>query len=223
MSGVVWYNNLLKGVLNNNEYVGIGLEVGAQDMKIYNNTIMSQWPTAGYAFGGTVGGTMEDNYACLITPSHARSAYFGDSNGKSTTTYRRNRTDGSCPPGLPSLAIALGPVTSTGGTLTAAATVTTVEYGMQGVVFAVDGHYVSAVMGAGPYDLKYGAGALSSGPHTVTATVVDAVGVLAVSAKQSVTTTSNVGPSGPIGPNVDPSRQDFDIAGNANDPVNGRP
>ena len=26
-----WYNNLLKGVLNNNEYVGIGLEVGAQD------------------------------------------------------------------------------------------------------------------------------------------------------------------------------------------------
>ena len=119
MSGVVWYNNLLKGVLNNNEYVGIGLEVGAEDMKIYNNTIMSQWPTAGYAFGGTVGGTMEDNYACLITPSRARSAYFGDSNGKSTTTYRRNRTDGSCPAGLPSLAISLGPVTNTGGTLTA--------------------------------------------------------------------------------------------------------
>jgi hypothetical protein len=223
MSGVVWYNNLLKGVLNNNEYVGIGLEVGAQDMKIYNNTIMSQWPTAGYAFGGTVGGTMEDNYACLITPSRARTAYFGDSNGKSSTTYRRNRTDGSCPPGLPSLAISLGPVTNTGGTLTAAATVTTVEYGMQGVVFAVDGHYVSAVMGSGPYNLKYGAGALSSGSHSVTATVVDAVGVLAVSAKQSVTTTGNVGPSGPIGPNVDPSRQDFDIAGNANDPVNGRP
>ena len=102
------------------------------------------------------------------------------------------------PAGLPSLAISLGPVTNTGGTLTATATVTTVEYGMQGVVFAVDGHYVSAVMGAGPYKLKYGAGALSSGAHTVTATVVDAVGVLAVSGKQSVSTTSKVGPSGPI-------------------------
>ncbi len=52
MGRVVWYNNLFKGVVNNNEYVGIGIEVGARDMKIYNNTVMSQWPTAGYAFGG---------------------------------------------------------------------------------------------------------------------------------------------------------------------------
>jgi len=64
---------------------------------------------------------------------------------------------------------------------------------------------------------------MNSGAHSVTATVVDAVGVLAVSAKQSVTTAGNIGPSGPIGPNVDPSRQDFDVAGNANDPINGRP
>jgi len=48
---VIWHNNLLKGVLNNSEYVGIGIEVGAHEMKIYNNTTMSQWPTEGYAFG----------------------------------------------------------------------------------------------------------------------------------------------------------------------------
>jgi hypothetical protein len=52
MSRVVWYNNLLKGVVNNNEDAGIGIEVGARDMRIYHNTVMSQWPTAGYAFGG---------------------------------------------------------------------------------------------------------------------------------------------------------------------------
>jgi hypothetical protein len=40
MSGVVWYNNLLKGVVNNSQSVGIGLEVGAENMNIYNNTIM---------------------------------------------------------------------------------------------------------------------------------------------------------------------------------------
>jgi hypothetical protein len=51
--------------------------------------------------------------------------------------------------------------------------------------------------------------------------VVDAVGVLALSGRQSVSTTAGVGPKGPIGPNVDPSSQDFDIAGNANDPING--
>jgi hypothetical protein len=94
---------------------------------------------------------------------------------------------------------------------------------MQGVVFAIDGHYVSAVMGGGPYKLNFGAGGLPSGAHTVTATVVDAVGVLAVSGKQSVSTTGKVGPSGPLAPNVDPAKQDFDIAGNANDPINGRP
>jgi hypothetical protein len=125
------------------------------------------------------------------------------------------------PPGLASLAVSLGAVTNASGTLTATATVTTVEYGMQGVVFAIDGHYVSAVMGGGPYVLKYGAAGLSSGSHAVTATVVDAVGVLALSGKQSVSTTAGVGPTGPIGPNVDPSSQDFDIAGNANDPING--
>ena len=222
MSGVVWYNNLLKGVVNNNQYVGIGIEVGAQNMNIYNNTIMSQWPTAGYAFVGTKGGYMKDNYACIITPSWAKNAYFGDSNGPSTTTYRNNKVAGPCPRGLPSLAISLGPVMNTGGVLTATATVTTVEYGMQGVVFAIDGHYVSAVMGAGPYNLNYGAGGLSSGTHSVTATVVDAVGVLAVSGKQSVSTTSSTGPTGPIAPDIDPSHQDFDIAGNADDPINGR-
>ena len=77
-------------------------------------------------------------------------------------------------------------------------------------------------MGAGPYELNYGAADLSTGAHTVTATVVDAVGVLAVSGKQSVLTTGKVGPSGPIRPNVDPSQQDFDIAGNAGDPINKR-
>jgi hypothetical protein len=222
MSGVVWYNNLLKGVVNNNENVGIGIEVGARDMKIYNNTVMSQWPTAGYAFGGTYGGSMQNNYACLITPSRARSAYFGDSNGKSTTAYQGNRIGGNCAPGLRSLAISLGPVTNTGGILTATATAETVEYGTQGVVFAVDGRYVSAVLGAGPYILNYGAAGLTSGSHTVTATVVDAVGVLAVSGKQIVSTSSGVGPNGPVRPNVDPAKQDFDIAGNADDPINGR-
>jgi hypothetical protein len=222
MSGVVWYNNLLKGVVNNEENVGIGIEVGAQDMKIYNNTIMAQWPCAGYAFSGTVGGYMQDNYACLITPSRAKNTYFADSNGKTTTAYLRNRNAGSCPSGLLSLAVTLGSVTNRSGTLTATATVTTVEYGMQGVVFAMDGRYVSAVMGGGPYTLNYGAAGLTSGTHSVTATVVDAVGLLAVSGKQSVSTTSGVGPGGPIGPNVDPARQDFDIAGNANDPINGR-
>jgi hypothetical protein len=183
---------------------------------------MSQWPTAGYAFVGTVGGNMQDNYACIITPSWAKNAYFGDSNGKSTTTYLRNQVTGPCPRGLPSLAVSLGPVTNKGGILSATATVTTVEYGMQGVVFAIDGHYVSAVMGAGPYNLNYGAAGLNNGAHSVTATVVDAVGVLAVSEKQNVSTTSSAGTSGPIQPNVDPSRQDFDIAGNADDPINGR-
>jgi hypothetical protein len=57
---------------------------------------------------------------------------------------------------------------------------------MRGVVFAVDGQYVSAGTGFGPYTLKYGAAGLGSGSHTVTATVVDAVGLLAVSGKQSV-------------------------------------
>jgi Pectate lyase superfamily protein len=222
MSGVVWYNNLLKGVVNDNEYVGIGIEVGARDMKIYNNTIMAQWPLAGYSFGGTEGGYMQDNFACLTTPSRAKTPYFGDSNGKTTTTYLRNRVSGACPPGLRSLDVALGPVTNAGGTLTAIATVNTVEFGIQGVVFAIDGRYVSAVMGSGPYKLNYGAANLSSGPHTVTATVVDAVGVLAVSARQNATTTGHVGPSGPIAPNVDPAKQDFDIAGNSDDPINGR-
>ena len=90
------------------------------------------------------------------------------------------------------------------------------------MVFAIDGHYVSAVMGGGPYKLSYGAAGLPSGAHAVTATVVDAVGLLAVSNKQNVSTTSRVGSSGPIGPNVDPARQDFDVAGNANDPIRGR-
>jgi hypothetical protein len=176
MSMVAWFNNLLKGVVNSNEYVGIG----------------------------------------------AKSAYFDDSNGKTTTAYLRNRIGGNCAPGLQSPAISLGPVTNTGGVLTATATVETVEFGTQAVVFSVDGRYVSAVMGPEPYTLNYGAAGLASGSHTVTATVVDAVGLLAVSSKQSVSTSGGVGPAGPISPNVDSAKQDFDIAGNADDPINGR-
>ncbi len=222
MSGVLWYNNLLKGVANNEQYPGIGLEVGARDMKIYNNTIMGQWPTAAYGFVGTAGGFMEDNYGCIITPSRASNTYMGDSNGKTTVTYRRNRNAGFCPKGLPSLAVSLGPVKNDAGLLSATATVTTIEFGMQGVVFSIDGRYVSAVMGAGPYQLNYGAAALTSGPHMVTATVVDAVGLLALSGSQSVSTIHGVGPAGPVKPNADPAQQDFDIAGNADDPINGR-
>ncbi len=77
MSGVVWYNNLLKGVVNNNRSTSASASKSApQDMKIYNNTVMAQWPTAGYAFGGTAGGSMQDNYACLITPSQAEQRLF---------------------------------------------------------------------------------------------------------------------------------------------------
>jgi hypothetical protein len=225
---VAWYNNLFKGVVLNQEYSGIGMEIGAENMNVYNNTLLSQWPCAGCAFGGSKGGYMQNNYACIIRPHPHTSAYFGeehpsqDGKPSTTVTFRGNITPGACSAGLRSLAISLGPVTNRGGTLTATATVTTVEYGMQGVVFAIDGHYVSAVMGGGPYKLNYGAAGLPAGSHSVTATVVDAVGVLAVSGNQSVSTTSGVGPSGPLAPNVDPSHQDFDIAGNANDPINGR-
>ena len=65
-------------------------------------------------------------------------------------------------------------------------------------------------------------GPFSAGGNTVTATVVDAVGLLAVSGKQSVSTSGGVGPSGLVNPNVDPAKQDFDIAGNADDPINAR-
>jgi hypothetical protein len=66
-----------------------------------------------------------------------------------TVTIRGNTTAGPCPVGLRSPAVSLGPVTNTSGTLSATANVTTIEYGMQGVVFAIDGHYVSAVTGWG--------------------------------------------------------------------------
>ncbi len=39
---------------------------------------------------------MQDNYTCLITPSRAKTVYFGDSNGKSITAYLRNRIGGNC-------------------------------------------------------------------------------------------------------------------------------
>jgi hypothetical protein len=225
MGRMVWYGNLFKGVVDNNENVGIGMEVGGERMNIYNNTVMGQWPCAGCAFGGTKGGYMQNNYACIITPSRYTTASFAEEHGANSTTvtFRGNKTPGTCPAGLRSLAISLGAVTNSSGTLRAIATVTTVEYGIQGVVFAIDGRYVSAVMGGGPYELNYGAADLTSGTHSLTATVVDAVGVLALSGKQSVTTTNKVGPSGPMSGNVDPSRQDFEIAGNANDPINERP
>jgi hypothetical protein len=140
ITGCSWKSIPGLAAATNGQYVGIGLEVRAENMNIYNNTIMSQWPTAGYAFSDTVGGYMQDNYACILTPSWAKNAYFADFNGKTKTTNRHNRTAGSCPPGLLSLAVSLGTVTNTAGVLTATATVTTVEYGMQGVVFAVDGH-----------------------------------------------------------------------------------
>jgi hypothetical protein len=100
-----------------------------------------------------------------------RTHIFGDSNGKTTLTYRRNRTPGSCPPGLPSLAVSLGKVTNNAGVLTAT-TVTAAEYGMQGVVFAIDGHYVSAVTAAGPYKPEIGVGRFAQRRAHVTATVV---------------------------------------------------
>jgi hypothetical protein len=80
MRGAVWYNNLLKGVVNNNQYVGTGIAMIARDMKIYNDTVMFHWPTAGYAFGGTEGDSMQDKCACLMTPSQVERAYYGDSN-----------------------------------------------------------------------------------------------------------------------------------------------
>ena len=119
---------------------------------------------------------------------------------------------------LPSLTVSLGKVTNTAGVPTATATVTTVEHGIQGVVFAVDGHYSKR----GAVQAEFWRWR-PSGTHTVTATVVDAVGVPAVSGKQSVSTTGNVGPTGPLRPNVDPAQPGFDTAGNANDPINGQP
>jgi len=166
---------------------------------------------------------MQNNYACLMTPSSNSAAIYGnEGNGSTTITYSGNINGGNCPAGNPSLSVSLGTITNTSGTLTGTATVTTVEYGMQGVVFAIDGHYASAVLGAGPYNLNYSASNLSTGSHTVTATVVDAVGLLAASNSQSVSTTSGAGPAGgPISPNVLPSSVVWDIAGNASDPING--
>ncbi len=221
MSGVAWYDNLFKGVVDDAQSVGIGMEAGAADMNIYNNTVMSQWPCAGCGFGGTAGGFIQNNYGCLMTPSAATNAFFGDEgNGATTVSYTGNITAGSCPAG--SLAVSLGAVTNTSGTLTATATVTTVEYGIQGVVFKIDGNYASASMGAGPYLLNYSAAGLGTGMHSVTATVVDAVGVTATSNSQSVSTTGGVGPAGGLmSPDVPPSSVMFDVAGNANDPING--
>jgi uncharacterized protein YjdB len=222
MSNVDWYNNLFKGVVDDGANVGIGIEVGAENMNIYNNTVMAQWPLSGGAFEGTSGGYMQNNYGCIMTPSQYSNGSFSSENGAETVTFRGNITPGACPAGNASLSVSLGTVTNSSGTLTATATVTTVEYGMQGVVFKIDGNYVSAVMGAGPYNLNYSAAGLATGSHTVTATVVDAVGVLAVSNSQSVSTTNGAGPAaGPISPNVLPSSQMFDIAGNASDPING--
>ena len=66
----------------------------------------------------------------------------------------RNRIGGNCAQGRQSPAISLGPVTIPGGVLTAADAVETVEFGTHGVVFALDGRYVPAVMGSGPYILN---------------------------------------------------------------------
>ena len=222
MSNVAWYNNLFKGVVNNAANVGIGMEAGAENMNIYNNTVMGQWPLSGGAFEGTRGGYIQNNYGCIMTPSEYANGSFANENGSTTVTFRGNITPGACPAGNASLSISLGTITNTSGTLTATATVTTVEYGMQGVVFTIDGNYASAVLGAGPYNLDYSAAGLATGSHTVTATVIDAVGVLAVSNSQLVSTTSGAGPAaGPVSPNVLPASVIFDVAGNASDPING--
>ena len=224
MSGVNWYNNVLKGqALNVSTGVGIGIEAGAQNMNVYNNAVMGQWAEAGAGYGGTSGGFMQNNYACLDQPAVATAPTFADEgNGATTITYQGNVLVGSCASGNESLSVSLGTVTDTGGTLTATATVSTVEYGLQGVVFAIDGLYVSAAVGAGPYNLNFSASGLSTGAHTVSATVVDAVGEAAVSNSQAVSTTNGVGPAaGPISPNVQPSSVVFNVAGNDTDPVNG--
>jgi hypothetical protein len=149
MRGAVWYNNLLKGVVNNNQYVGTGIAMIARDMKIYNDTVMFPWPTAGYAFGGTEGDSMQDKCACLMTPSQVERAYYGDSNegkyhglcaqpnrwklcrgiaiaGSYVGTYKQHwrRLDRHC--------YSIGS-----------------RFGTQVVVSAIDGRYVSAVMGPG--------------------------------------------------------------------------
>ena len=222
MSNVAWYNNLFKGVVDNAANTGIGIEAGAENMNIYNNTVMGQWPLSGGAFEGTSGGYIQNNYGCIMTPSEYSNGSFANENGSTTVTFRGNITPGACPAGNASLSVSLGTITNTSGTLTGTATVTTVEYGMQGVVFTIDGNYASAVLGAGPYNLNYSAAGLSTGSHTVTATVIDAVGVLAVSNSQLVSTTSGAGPAaGPISPNVLPASVIFDVAGNASDPING--
>ncbi len=224
MSGFNWYNNVIKGQqLNVSTGVGIGIEAGAQNMNVYNNTVMGQWPQAGAGYGGTSGGFMQNNYGCLNQPAIATTPTYADEgNGATTITYQGNVLVGSCPSGNSSLALSLGTVTDSAGTLSATATVNTAEYGLQGVVFAIDGLYASAVAGAGPYTLNYSSSGLSSGAHTVSATAVDAVGETAVSNSQTVSTTNGAGPAaGPISPNVQPSSVAFDVAGNSTDPVNG--
>jgi hypothetical protein len=67
--------------------------------------------------------------------------------------------------------------------------------------------------------LKYGAAGATSGSHTVTGTVVDAVGLLAESGKLCFNG-SGIGLGGSVSPNVDPAKRDFDTAGNADDPIN---
>ena len=99
--------------------------------------------------------------------------------------------------------------------LTATATLNTVEYGIQGVVFAIDGLYVSSVVGAGPYTLNYSASGLVTGAHTVSATVVDSR-----SAKPRFQIARRCRrpmawgrPRGQSRPNVLPSSVAFDVAG----------
>jgi hypothetical protein len=225
MSGVNWYDNVIKGQsLDVSTGVGIGIEAGAENMDIYNNAVMGQWPQAGAGYSGTSGGSMQNNYGCLDQPAVASAPTFADEvSGSTTITYQGNVLVGSCAAGNVSLAVSLGTVTDSAGTLTATATVTTVEYGLQGVVFAIDGLYVSAVTGAGPtYTLNYSGSGLATGTHTVSATVVDAVGLTAVSDSQSVSTTNGTGPAaGPVSPNVAPASVAFAVAGNAADPING--
>ena len=56
----------------------------------------------------------------------------------------------------------------------------------------------------------------------ISATVVDVVGVLTLLRNQSVLTRNGMGPGGPVAQDVDPAKQDFDIAGKADDFIIGR-
>jgi hypothetical protein len=221
---IAWYDNLLVGVSNDAQYTGMGMEIGAENMQVYNNTLLSQWPCAACAFGGSNGGFIRNNYACMLTPTRYPRAAFAEEHGHNSTSvvFENNNTPDACPKDLRTVSVTLGPVSNASGLVTATALVTTIEPDMQGVVFSIDGTYASVVLGPGPYKLSYGTAALGTGAHRITATAIDAVGQLTVSGERNISTTHGVGPSGPLSPNIDPRNTNFEAAGNTDDPINHR-